>query len=323
MTRMTALPALVLACIAGSSPASAQTYPDKSIKLVVPFGPGGPTDVAARVASQILQAALGQSVVIENRPGAGGGTGSKAAAAAEPDGYTLLLGTAATLGVVPVLSRNAGFDPVKSFAAIGKLTDSTTVLITPIGFAPDTLAEFIAHAKASPGKLNYASAGVGNLTQLNAELFKAKAGIDVVHVPFKSGSEMVTAILSENVQMAFPDISILLPLIQDKKIKALAVTSATRHPALPDVPTMVESRLADFVTPFWTGVLAPAATPPAIVARLNAALNEGLRSQAVRDSLAKVGAEPAPMSPREFAAFIAAEAAKWSAVVKLAGINPE
>lgn len=315
--------ASLLGGIASQSASAQGAYPDKTIKLVVPFGPGGPTDVAARIASQILQAALGQSVVIENRPGAGGATGSRSVAMAEPDGYTLLLGTAATLGVVPVLSKSAGYDPVKSFAAVAKLTDSTTLLISPITFAPDTLKDFIAYAKTNPGKLNYASAGLGNITQLNAELFKSKAGIDVVHVPFKSGSEMVTAILSGNVQMAFVDISILLPLVQEKKLKALAVTRGQRHPALPQTPTMVEHGYADFVTPFWTGVHAPAGTPAPIVAKLNAALNEGLKSEAVKETLAKVGSEPVPLSPQEYAAFIAAEAAKWSAVVKVAGIAPE
>ena len=313
-----------LALVAGAGLAIAQdTYPSKSIKLIVPFGPGGPTDVAARIASEIVQSTLGQSVVIENRPGAGGGTGSKAAAAAEPDGYTLLIGTAATIGVVPALSKTAGFDPVKSFAAVAKLTDSTIVLVAPIDFPAKSLADFIAYAKANPGKLNYASAGVGNLTQLNAELFKSKAGIDVVHVPYKSGAEMVTAILGGQVHMSFPDISILLPLIQDRKLQALAVTSAARHPALPDVPTMVESGLPDFVTPFWSGLMAPAGTPPAIVGRLNATINAGLHAPAMRDLLAKVGAVPTPMSVVDYSAFVAAEAEKWRGIVRLAGINPE
>ena len=303
--------------------AQAQFWPEKAIKLVVPFGPGGPTDVAARIVSQILQPALGQSIVIENRPGAGGATGSRAVATADPDGYTLLLGTAATHGAVPALAKNAGFDPVKSFTAVAKVTDSTTVMISPATFAPGTLATFIAYAKANPGKLNYASAGVGNLTQLNAELFKARAGIDVVHVPFKSGSEMVTAILAEQTHMAFVDISILLPLIEAKKIKALAVTRGQRHPTLPDVPTMAENGWADFVTTFWTGVFAPPATPPAIVERLSAAIGAGLATSGVRDTLAKVGAEPAALTSQAFAAFVAAEAAKWAGIVKLSGIAPE
>jgi tripartite-type tricarboxylate transporter receptor subunit TctC len=301
----------------------AQSYPSKPIRLVVPFGPGGPTDVAARVVSQVVQSGIGQSVVIENRPGAGGATGTKSVASADPDGYTMLIGTSATLGVVPALVKNPGYDPVKSFAAVAKISDSTTVLVVPPGFPPNSVQELVAYAKANPGKLSYASAGHGNQTQLAAELLLARAGITAVHVPYKSGAEMVTAVLSEQVQMTFPDISILLPLIQEKKIKALAVTGARRHPQLPDVPTMAESGIADYVTTFWTGVIVPAGTPPDIVNKLNAAINDGLKSQLVQDSLGKVGAQPAPGSPQDFGNFIADETRKWSAIAQTAGLSPQ
>jgi tripartite-type tricarboxylate transporter receptor subunit TctC len=311
---------LAFAC-ATAAPLHAQNYPNKPIRLVVPFGPGGPTDVSARILAQIVQSALGQSVVIENRPGAGGALGSKSVATAEPDGYTLLIGTSATLGVVPALMKNAGYDPVKSFAPVAKIADSTLVLVAPAAFPASSVKELVAHAKANPGKLSYASAGVGNQTQLLAELFKSKAGIDVLHVPYKSGAEMVTAILGGQVQMAFPDVSILIPLIREGKLQALAVTSAKRHPQLPDVPTMGESGIADFIMTFWSGVVAPAGTPADIVDKLNVAIAEGLRSTAIRESLAKVGAEAAPGSPQDFADFIAAETKKWSAVAKLSGIS--
>ena len=193
----------------------------------------------------------------------------------------------------------------------------------PPNFAPNSVAELIAYAKTNPGKLSYASAGHGNQTQLAAELLLARAGIPAVHVPYKSGAEMVTAVLSEQVQMTFPDISILLGLIQDKKIKALAVTSAARHPQLPDVPTMAESGIADYVTTFWTGVILPAGTPPDIVNKLNVAINDGLKSQLVQDSLGKVGAQPAPGSPQEFGKFIADEMRKWAAIARTAGIDPQ
>ena len=303
------------------APAGAQSYPNKTIRLVVPFGPGGPTDVSARLVAQLAQSALGQSVVIENRPGAGGALGTKSVAAADPDGYTLLIGTSATLGVVPALTKNPGYDPVRSFAPVAKVADSTLVLVAPANFPANTVKEFVAYAKANPGKLSYASAGVGNQTQLLAELFKAKAGIDVVHVPYKSGAEMVTAILGGQVQMSFPDISILVSLIRDGKLKALAVTSAQRHPELPEVPTMVESGIADFIMTFWSGVVAPAGTPADVVAKVHAAVNDGLKTQAVRDNLAKVGAVASPGSPQDFAAFISAETAKWRAVAKMAGIS--
>jgi tripartite-type tricarboxylate transporter receptor subunit TctC len=301
----------------------AQPYPNKPIRLVVPFGPGGPTDVSARLVGRLVQTALGQAVVIENRPGAGGALGSKAAAAAEPDGYTLLLGTSATLGVVPALMKNPGYDPLTSFVPVAKVADSTLVLVIPAEFPANTVTEFAAYAKAKPGKLSYASAGAGNQTQLLAELFKAKAGLDIVHVPYKSGAEMVTAVLSGQVQMAFPDVSILLPLIRSGKVKALAVTSAKRHPQLPDVPTMVESGIPDFIMTFWSGVVAPAGTPVETVATLHGAINEGLKTPAIQESLALVGAEASPGSSQNFAAFIAAETKKWKSVVELAGISPE
>jgi tripartite-type tricarboxylate transporter receptor subunit TctC len=260
-------------------------------------------------------------VAIENRPGAGGALGTKSVAAAEPDGVTLLIGTSATLGVVPALMKSPGYDPIRSFAPVAKIADSTLVLVTPASFPASSVKEFIAYAKANAGKLSYASAGVGNQTQLLAELFKSKAGIDVVHVPYKSGAEMVTAILGEQVQMAFPDVSILIPLIREGKLKALAVTSAQRHPQLPDVPTMIESGIPDYVMTFWSGVVAPAGTPAEIVDKLNGAINDGLKSAAVRDSLAKVGAQASPGSPKDFADFIVAETEKWRAVAKMAGIS--
>ncbi|MFL5094471.1 MAG: Bug family tripartite tricarboxylate transporter substrate binding protein [Xanthobacteraceae bacterium] len=299
----------------------AQGYPAKTIKLIVPFGPGGPTDVSARLVAQIVQAALGQGVVIENRPGAGGATGTKAASGADPDGSTLLLATSATLGVVPALVKNPGYDPIRSFAPIAKIADSTLVLVVPSRFPANTVQEFVGQAKASPGRLSYASAGAGNQTQLLAELFKSKAGIDVTHVPYKSGAEMVTAILGEQVQMAFPDISILLPLIREGKLKALAVSTAARHPQLPDVPTMVESGIPDFVLTFWSGVVAPAGTPASVIDKLNAAINDGLKSPQMRESLDKVGAQADLGSPQDFARFIAAETVKWGTVAKTAGIG--
>ena len=279
--------------------------------------------MSARIVAQVVQSALGQSVVIENRPGAGGAIGSKSVAGAEPDGATLLIGTSATLGVVPALVKNPGYDPIRSFAPVAKVADSTLVLVVPAKFPANSVPEFVAYAKANPGKLSYASAGAGNQTQLLAELFKSKAGIDVVHVPYKSGAEMVTAILGDQVQMAFPDVSILIPLIREGKLKALAVTSARRHPQLPEVPTMIESGIPDYVMTFWSGVVAPAGTPAEIIDRLNGAINDGLKSPAIRDSLAKIGAEASPGSPKDFADFIAAETSKWSAVARTAGITPE
>jgi tripartite-type tricarboxylate transporter receptor subunit TctC len=313
-----ALAAGLLAC---AGLAHAQDYPSRPVRLVVPFGPGGPTDVAARLVSQIAQSELGATIVVENRPGAGGATGSKSVANAEPDGYTLLVGTSATLAVVPALMKNPGYNPVKSFAAVAKVADSTTVMIVPANFPANSIKEFVAYAKANPGKLSYASAGVGNQTQLAAELLKARAGIEAIHVPYKSGAEMVTAVLGEQVQFTFPDISILIPLIRDHKVKALAVTSARRHPQLPDVPTLLESGIPDFAITFWSGVVAPAGTPAAIVAKLNAAMDKGLRSQQIQDKLAAIGAQTTPGSPQDFASFIASETVKWREIAKTANVS--
>jgi tripartite-type tricarboxylate transporter receptor subunit TctC len=300
----------------------AQSYPAKPIKLIVPFGPGGPTDLAARVAAQIVQGSLGQSVITENRPGAAGAIGTRAVAAADPDGYTLLLGTVATLGALPAAIKNPGFDPVTSFAPLSKLTEGTAVLVVPPSLAANTVSELIALAKASPGKLNYASAGIGNQTHLNGEIFKAKAGVDIVHVPYKSGAELVTSLLSNQAQLSFIDISILLPLIKEGKLKPLAVTAGRRHPALADVPTLTESGIPHVAT-FWTGVLAPAGTSPATVDTLSAALNAGLMTPTVRETLERVGSATSPISPDEFKTFIASEHQKWKDAVALAGIQPE
>lgn len=303
--------------------AAAQTYPDRVIKLVVPLGPGGPTDVAARLMTQFVPAALGQPLVIENRPGAGGAIGSRYVAGAEPDGYTLMLGTSATLCVVPALLKNPGYDPVKSFEPVAQLTESTLILAVPNKVPARTLGEFIAYAKANAGKLSYASAGVGNQTQLLAEVFKSKTGTDIVHVPYKSGSDMITAILSEQVDMAFPDVSITLPLLRENRLKALAVTSPHRHPDMPDVPTMAESGVRDFVMTFWSGVVAPVGTPEPILARLNAAISAGLESADVKATVARIGAETRPGSREEFRRFIESESGKWRDVVRLAGVEPQ
>ena len=316
-----ALTCLLVPALGAVTRAETQPYPARTIKLVVPFGPGGPTDVSARIVAQVVQSGLGPSVVIENRPGAGGAIGTKSVAIAEPDGATLLIGTSATLGVVPALMKNSGYDPIKNFAPVAKVADSTLVLVVPATLPANSVQEFVVYAKANPGRLSFASAGVGNQTQLLAELFKSKAGLDIVHVPYKSGAEMVTAILGEQVQMAFPDVSILIPLIREGKLKALAVTSASRHPQLPDVPTMIESGIPDYIMTFWSGVVAPAGVPAEIVNRLNTAINDGLTSASVRENLAKVGSVASPGTPQDFADFIAAETRKWSAVARMAGIT--
>ncbi len=279
--------------------------------------------VAARVVSQVVQSGLGQSVVIENRPGAGGATGTKSVAAADPDGYTMLIGTSATLGVVPALVKNPGYDPIKSFAPVAKISDSTTILIVPTNFPANSVAELVAYAKANPGKLSYSSAGYGNQTQLAAELLLARAGIKAVHVPYKSGAEMVTAVLSEQVQMTFPDVSILLPLIRRRRSRRSPSPARRGIRSFRTCRPWPRAASPDYVTTFWTGVIVPAGTPPDIVNKLNAAINDGLKSQLVHDSLGKAGAQPASGSPQDFGKFIADETRKWAAIAQTAGIAPQ
>ena len=303
--------------------AFAQSYPDRLIKLVVPQGPGGPTDIFARVIGQRLQAAFGQNVVIENRPGAGGVIAAKAVAAAEPDGYTLFLGNTSVLVIIPVLSRSAGYDPTRSFAPVAKLAETSQVLIVHPSVPATSLHELVGYAKANPGKLNYSSAGVGNILHLAGELFKSSAGIEIVHVPYNSGADAVTAVLGGQVQMCFINITGLPPLIAEGKLRALAVTSPARSPELPDVPTMIESGYPDFVVRAFFGVVAPASTPAPIVSLLNAVINDAVKAPELQKTFEGLGAELVPGSPADFAASIATERRRWDTVANAAGIRLE
>ena len=311
-----------LLAIAAAPPSRAQTYPDKPIKMVVPFPPGGPIDTMARLIAAHMSTNLGQQVVIENRPGAGSTIGSKAVASAEPDGYTLLFGSSGSLGVAPALYTSLGLDPLKSFAPVGTVALLPHVMVVPASLPAKTVAEFVAYAKANPGKLNY-GAGLGTPPHLLSTLFKTKAGIDVAYIPYKGAAQSVTDMLGGRTHFTIDGTVILMPHIRDGKFRALATGRPQRWHELPDVPTLVESGYPDFVIDAWTGVVAPAGTPPQIVARLNAAVNAGLRAPETKaaldrfSSLAKIG------SPQDFATFIASEAPKWADLVKLAGAKVE
>jgi len=224
-----------------ASHAAAQDYPDRLIKLVVPFPPGGAADIPARILAQRLSIVLGQTVIIDNRPGASGAVGVKSVIGAAPDGYTLLFGNASSLTILPSLLKNAGYDPAKNFAPIAKVTEGYEVLVVDPASPARTLAELIAYARANPGKLNYASLGHGNLTHLAAELLKLRTGIDIVHVPYKGTADAVTALLGGQVQMMFGDVAGLLPLARDGRVRALAVASSTRSALAPDLPTFAEA----------------------------------------------------------------------------------
>jgi tripartite-type tricarboxylate transporter receptor subunit TctC len=301
--------------------AAAQSYPDKPIRLIVPAGPGGPNDVLARLLAQHLQPRFGATFVVDNRAGAGGLIGARAAATADPDGYTLLIGNTATLANIPAFSRTVGYDPVRSFTPVAKITDSYQVLAVRADFPARSVAELIALAKANPGRLNFSSGGAGNLTHLSGELLKLKAAIDIVHVPYKSTAEAVTAVLGDQEQLTFGGISVLLPLLREGKLRALAVTSAGRAGELPDVSTMIESGVPDYVVTSFFGVVAPVGTPAGIVDRLARAINAALADPEMVAGLRRLGAEPGSGSPQEFAAFIASELAKWQAVAASAGIS--
>ena len=299
-------------------PAAAQTYPSRPIKMIVPFPPGGPIDTMARLLGQQLSLRFGQQVIIDNRPGAGSMLGTKAAAAAEPDGYTLLFGSSGSLAVAPALYSNYDLDILKAFVPIGAVALLPHVLVVSPSVPAKTVGELIAYAKANPGKLNY-GASIGTPPHLLSTLFKTKAGIDVVYVPYKGSAASVTDLLSGQTQFTIDGLTGLLPLIQDGKVRPLAMARATRWPELPEVPTLVESGFADFTVDAWTGVAAPAGTPAAIITMLNRSINESLGTAEAQASLARFSAIAQTGSPQQFADWVASELPKWAAIVKLSG----
>jgi tripartite-type tricarboxylate transporter receptor subunit TctC len=311
----------ICAATVAADAARAQTYPSKVIKLVVPAGPGGPTDVLARLVGDRMAAELGQSVIVENRGGAGGAIAARAVAGADPDGYTLLFGNTATLANIPAVSKSAGYDPAKNFAAVAKVMDSYMILVVRPDARWKSVADLVADAKAHPGKLNHGAAGPGNLTHLSGELFKSKAGIDFVAIQFKGSAGFITALLGGQVDLAFDNVAGLRGLIQDGKLRALAVTSRQRQADFPNLPTMIEAGVPDYVVTAFFGVVAPAGTPAPIVTKLNTVINDALKSDALRAALKKLGATPTIESPEQFSAFIAAETRKWTEIAKSAGIS--
>jgi tripartite-type tricarboxylate transporter receptor subunit TctC len=293
------------------------------IKVVVPFPPGGPIDITARLLVQRLGPLLGQTVIIENRGGAGGALGTKAAAAAEPDGYTLLFGNASALVVGPAVYRFRDYDTLKQFTPIAKVTEGYEVLVVAPDFPAKNVQELIAYAKARPGKLNFGSMGYGNLTHLAAELFKLQTGTDFVHVPYKGSPEAVAGIVAGQVHILFGEIAGLLPLVRDGKLRALGVASAARNALAPELPTMIEGGVPDFVALTFTGLMAPVGTPANIVDKLNVAVNDSLKGAEIVAALGKLGAEVRTGSAAEFAAFLAKERDKWVDVVARTGIKAE
>jgi tripartite-type tricarboxylate transporter receptor subunit TctC len=305
------------------SAATAQDYPDRPVKIIVPTPPGGPVDVIARLTANALQTSLGKAFVVENRPGAGNTIGSKDAAEATPDGYTLLFTAASGQVIAPLLHPDAGYDPLKSFDPIALVGQSSNILVVNPSVPANTVQELVAYAKANPGKVNFSSGGIGVLPHLIGEMFKARAGIDIVHVPYKGGGPSISDVVAGNVQMTFEGTSILLPLIKAGRLRALAVTTPKRIPQLPDVPTMVESGFPNFVSTSWTGLLAPAHTPEPIIAKLNAAINEGLKTQELTTALERLSNAPLGGTPADFTAVIKGDLDKWSPIVNSLGLNKQ
>ncbi len=301
----------------------AQGFPSKPIKLIVPFPAGGPADLFARALGGGMSAELGQQVVIENRAGASGLTGVDALAKSAPDGYTIGLNSAAALSAIPFMVSKMPFDWQKDLALLTLVVRVPEVLVVHPSLGVSTLPELIAYARANPGKINYGSAGVGTFTHLAVELLKAAVGIELAHVPYRGAAPAVNDLLGGHVQLAVLDTPVLLPHIRSGAVKALAVTSARRSQALPEVPTTAEAGLASVNSDNWYGLSAPAGVAPDILDKLHNAATAALRSDAIKQQLASQDAVPAPVTPAEFAAFVKAEQAKWRPVVIATGAKLE
>jgi tripartite-type tricarboxylate transporter receptor subunit TctC len=314
-TFLVALPAV----LGLASPATAQGYPNRVIRMITPFTPGSPVDVAARLLAQHLGANLGQNVIVDNRPGAGTTTGMKAATMAEPDGYTLLF-QSSSLVVAPAMYKNLDYDPLKAFIPVANVASSHWVTVVPPSLPVRTVPEFIAYAKANPGKLNFGF-GQGTAPQLVGEWLKVTNKLEIGSVPYRGGMQAVTDMLGGTIHLNIGTASTLVPLIQEGKLRAISVWGPTRFPELPDVPTMMESGFPGLSLYFWSGLWVPAGTPAAIVDKLNAATNAALRSPEMKASMDKLGIEATIGSPQDFAAFIADEAPKWSRIVEASGVK--
>jgi tripartite-type tricarboxylate transporter receptor subunit TctC len=308
--------------LTASWPGHAESYPDRPIKIIVPFPAGGPTDVAARLMAQSLPPRLGQNVIIENISGAGGRIGTKAVAVAHPDGCTLLLGGTNVNTIIGVLYKNLGFDPINSFAPIAPICVDSMALVVSPHVPANTLQQFVDYAKHNPGKLKY-GAPPGMYVQFAAEYFKIKTGTDILFVPYKGGSLAIADALGGHIDVVLNPKSVLLPHIKEGKLKPLAVTSEVRWPELPDTPTMKEVGVTGFPTEIWFGLLAPAGTPAAIVDQLNHAINQGLESTEVRASLAKLGVEAKIGTAHDFAEALAEQMREWKDVVDATGIKAD
>jgi len=318
--RRALIAAALAVCAAG---ALAQPYPSKPLRLIVPFTPGGSTDILGRAIGQKLAEALAQQVVIENRPGAGGAIGAEAAARAAPDGYTLLMGHIGTLAVNPSLYPKLGYDPVKSFAPVALVAKVTNVLVVNPAVPAHSVQELIKLAHAEPGRLRYGSGGNGSAAHLATEYFKLRTQTDIVHVPYKGTGPAVTDLLGGQIELMMTGAPAVMSHVKAGKMRALAISSAQRIASLPSLPTIAEAGVPGFEAIQWYGVVAPAGTPEAVIARLNAEVNHALATPELNARLVAEGAEAAPTTPQAFGAFIAAEIERWRPVIQKAGLKAE
>ena len=314
--------AAMLACMASLLTFhGAQAFPDRPIKLVVPSPPGGPPDIMARLIMDKLSAALGQPVIVENRPGGAGGLiGAKSVLSAEPDGYTVLMGSTSTVLTAPLIYKNPGYS-AESFAPVAGLSETAEVLTVNPSVAAHSVAELVSLAKSQPGTLRYGSAGVGSLPHLEIEFLKALAHIDMVHVPYRGGGPALVGLLSGEVQVFSSALTQMLPYIRDGRLRGLAVTSAKRDPLAPEIPTMVESGFDQFVTASVNFLVAPPGTPLPARQRLSAAVASALASAELKDAFARMGARAKPATPEQLSSYIAQQEQRWSRIVQATGIS--
>ena len=303
--------------------AQAPAYPDKPVRFVVPFTPGGSADIFARAIGHKLGEAWGQQVVIDNRGGSAGIIGSEIVAKAPPDGHTLMLGITANIAINPGLFPKLAYDPVRDFAPVTLIAAAPYAMLVTPSLPARTVQEFIAFAKARPGQLNYASTGSGSAGHLTAALFASMAGVQLTHVPYKNIGSILVDMFAGRIEMMFVGLVSAQPHIKAQKLRAIGITGARRSPLMPELPTVAESGVRGFEVTGWYGVFVPAGTPPGIVAKLNAEIVRIMKLPDVRERFAAEGAELVGNTPAQFAAFVAAEIAKWSRVVKLSGARPD
>jgi tripartite-type tricarboxylate transporter receptor subunit TctC len=311
--------ALAVSVALPSTARAEAAWPSKPVTLVVPFPAGGGADVLARTIMPRVARALGQPIVIDNRPGAGGNIGAEFVARAAPDGYTLLYGTNGTHGINPALYRKLGFDPAKDFVPVARLTDIAAVLIVNPKVPAQTTAQLIAYARANPGRLNFASAGNGTTSHLAGEMFKQQAGLFIVHIPYRGGAPAMTDLIGGQVDMMIEVMPNAIPHVRDGRVRGLAVSTPKRFPTAPELPTIAESGLPGFEASAWDGIFAPAGTPPAVVQKINAAVRQALEDPEIAAVLLSRGAVPVPGSPETFARHVAASAERWQAAVRSSG----